>query len=82
MFHKFDSASGLDEAVAAMDGAVKPGLVRAAGCSNFTAQQLTAAMEARGCTVLSNYDLAAPGIAHDLLPVCVCENIGVKWVCA
>ena len=28
MFHKFDSASGLDEAVAAMDGAVKPGLMR------------------------------------------------------
>ena len=78
MFHKFDPATRLDEAVAAMDGAVKSGLVRAAGCSNFTAQQLTAAIEVsrlaglhRFEAIQSNYNLAAPGIAHDLLPVCV-----------
>ena len=76
MFHKFDPATRLD-------GAVKSGRVRAAGCSNFTAQQLTAAVEVsrlaglnRFEAVQSNYDLAAPGIIQDLLPVCVRQNIG------
>lgn len=84
MFHKFDAATALDESVAAMDEAVKSGGARAAGCSNFTAPQLRATVEA--CRVggfhcidaiESNYNLAAPGIAQDLVPLCVRENIGV-----
>lgn len=47
-------------------------------------EEAVAAMEAsrlaglqRFEAIQSNYNLAAPGIAHDLLPVCVRENIGV-----
>ncbi len=84
MYHKFDADTPVEEAVTAMDDAVKSGQVQATGCSNYSAVQLSSALEAAGSAglnrfevVQANYNLAAPGIALDLLPLCVRENIGV-----
>ncbi|MEO8129494.1 MAG: aldo/keto reductase [Bryobacteraceae bacterium] len=82
MFHRFDPETPMEEAVAAMDDAVKSGRAHACGCSNFSAVQLRTLLEiarAGGITgpaaIQSNYNLAAPGIAEELLPLCVREKI-------
>ena len=79
MFHRFDPDTPVEEAVAAMDDAVKSGGARTGGYSNYTAAQLQAALGVGGmrpAAIQSIYNLAAPGINEDLLPLCVREKIG------
>jgi aryl-alcohol dehydrogenase-like predicted oxidoreductase len=84
LYHSFDTATPIDESAAAADQCVRQGLARAVGCSNHTAEQLAAALEAsrrqglaRFEAIESNYNLAAPDIESDILPLARREGLGV-----
>ncbi|MFN7919939.1 MAG: aldo/keto reductase [Bryobacteraceae bacterium] len=84
LYHQFDANSPVAEAAEAADEGVRRGFVRAAGCSNYTGAQLTAALDeararsfARFEVVENNYNLAIRDIETDLLPVTQRESIGV-----
>lgn len=77
MFHSFDPASPLQQAMEAMAAAVDSGRVRIAGCSNFSAAQLAQAQafaEAGGMPRLEviqpPYNLVRREIEQDTLPWC------------
>jgi 1-deoxyxylulose-5-phosphate synthase len=77
LFHSFDASNPLEEGLAAMTLAVKSGKIRVAGCSNFTAEQLTSALELserHGWTRMEitqpHYNLVAREAGSDLLPLC------------
>jgi aryl-alcohol dehydrogenase-like predicted oxidoreductase len=83
LFHSFDDKTPLEEAVGAMDEAVKSGLIRCAGCSNFSGQQLRDALEISSRLQLARLEvieaicnLAAREAETDLLPLCREEQIG------
>jgi aryl-alcohol dehydrogenase-like predicted oxidoreductase len=84
LFHRYVADCPLDEAMAAMDGVVGAGLARTGGCSNFNFEQLARSFEIarrdglRPLQVIeNNYNLAAPQIAEEILPLTVRENMGV-----
>jgi len=84
LFHRYFAATPLEEAVAAMDAVVSSGLARAGGASNFNFEQLRDAVEIsrrnglRPFQVIeNNYNLAAPDLARQILPLTRREHIGV-----
>ena len=77
LFHSFDSSNPLEEGLEAMTKAVTSGKIRVAGCSNFTAEQLTSALglsERHGWTRMEitqpHYNLVTREAERDLLPLC------------
>ena len=84
LYHQFDPKTSADEGAAAADHCVKTGRARAVGCSNYTGEQLAAALEAsharngaRFEVIESNYNLAVPDIETDVLPIAQEHSIGV-----
>lgn len=84
LLHAFDSNTPLEESLGAMGEAIRMGKVRHAGCSNFTAGQLSEAMglarsgAARLEFAQFNYNLAFRDAESDLLPLCRSQGIGVQ----
>ena len=83
MFHRFDTEATLEEALEAMEEAQTSGLIRCAGCSNFTAGQLRDALDASRRLGLRRLEvieaicnLAARDAERDLLPLCREEQVG------
>ena len=77
LFHSFDSSNPLEEGLEAMTIAVKSGKIRVAGCSNFTAEQLTGALdlsERHGWTRMEitqpHYNLVTREAEKGLLSLC------------
>lgn len=84
LFHSYDPHTPLELAMEAMTAAIDSGKVRAAGCSNFSGEQLGRALQisrSRGLTRLEvvqpMYSLVAREIESDLLPLCRAEQVGV-----
>src|SRR5207253_6623893 len=84
LFHSYDAATPLEEALEAMTRVVQSGKVRVAGCSNFTAEQLRSALElsqsdglVRLEVIQPNYSLVCREIEQDLLPLCRAQGIAV-----
>jgi aryl-alcohol dehydrogenase-like predicted oxidoreductase len=84
LFHRYVTETPLQEAIAAMDSVVRSGLARAGGASNFSFEQLSCALEiSRGNglrrfeVIENNYNLAAPDVAREILPMAARERIGV-----
>jgi 1-deoxyxylulose-5-phosphate synthase len=79
LYHSYDSDTPVEESVAAMDGALSSGLVRAGGCSNYSGAQLEAALRLKRVfeVIESNYSLVARDIQRDVLPAARRHSIGV-----
>jgi aryl-alcohol dehydrogenase-like predicted oxidoreductase len=84
LFHSYDSNTPLEEALEAMTRVIRAGKVRAAGCSNFSADQLRAALEisrqkglARMEVTQPNYNLVCREIEQDLIPLCREQEVAV-----
>lgn len=84
LYHSYDEGTPVDEAVAAMNEVVRSGHVRVGGCSNYSGEQLTAAVEyaerngmARFGALENSYSLAAREIETDAMPVCRKFGVGV-----
>lgn len=82
LFHSFDSTNPLEEGLEAMTTAVKNGTIRVAGCSNFSAEQLSNALDLskrHGWTRMEitqpHYNLVTREAEKDLLPLCRQEQI-------
>lgn len=82
--HVWDESTPLDETLGALTALVEQGKVRHIGCSNYSAPQLSAALElsntagfSRLVSVQPPYNLVQRDIEADLLPLCAAENIGV-----
>ena len=82
LFHSFDSTNPLEEGLEAMTTAVKNGTIRVAGCSNFSAEQLSNALDLskrHGWTRMEitqpHYNLVTREAERDLLPLCRQEQI-------
>ncbi|MDE2717478.1 MAG: aldo/keto reductase [Chloroflexota bacterium] len=72
------------ETLAAMTEEVAAGRTRAIGCSNFSAEQLSEALDASAANGLSRFDviqppysLALPDADEDIFPICEREQIAV-----
>lgn len=83
LFHSFDLKTTLEESLAAMQEARRSRLIRAAGCSNFTLDQLRQAAEVSACMGLDRlevtetiYNLADREAEKDILPFCKGQDIG------
>jgi aryl-alcohol dehydrogenase-like predicted oxidoreductase len=73
--HRPDPSTPIEETMGALDDLVQQGKVRAIGCSNFSAAELTAAQDAAMCATLTpfvscqdEYSLLARGIERELIP--------------
>jgi aryl-alcohol dehydrogenase-like predicted oxidoreductase len=82
--HSWDQHAPLEETLAALDELVRAGKVRYAGCSNFTAEHVGAALALGGArgrprmqSVQPVYNLALREIERELLPLCRAEGVGV-----
>lgn len=82
-YHRPDGVTPIAETLAALDELVREGLVRAIGCSNFTAAELEEAERvardrglARFVTLQNEYSLVERGIEADVAPAC--ERLGVS----
>ena len=82
--HVWDESTPLEETLGALTSLVQQGKVRHIGCSNYSATQLTAALElshtaefSRLVSVQPPYNLVQRDIEADLLPLCAAEKIGV-----
>lgn len=82
LFHSFDRQTPLAQALTAMDGVRRAGLIQAAGCSNFTAAQVREALDLgrslnlpRLEAVEGIYNLVARDAENDLLPLCRAEQL-------
>jgi aryl-alcohol dehydrogenase-like predicted oxidoreductase len=83
--HFPDSATPLAETLGAMQELVQEGLVRAIGCSNFTAGQLREADKlarisgrSRFAVVQNNYNLLEREAEQDVLPLC--RELGIVFI--
>lgn len=83
-FHLWDPDTPLEESLAGLDDAVRAGLVKAVGCSNFAAWQLCKSLwmqDVRGylpfCSIQPIYSLARREIEAELLPLCASEGTGI-----
>lgn len=75
LYHQFDAATPYEEAALAAEYALRSGLTRAMGCSNYTAAQLENALRhGRFDLIESNYNLA---VRDDALPVAQREGLGI-----
>lgn len=84
LLHTFDGGTPLEESLEALAEAREEGLIGAAGCSNFTVEQLEQALSicrTMGLTRLESvepiYNLANRSIEQDILPFCEREKLGV-----
>ena len=82
--HVWDESTPLEETLEALTMLVQQGKVRHIGCSNYSASQLTAALElsnhsglSRMVSVQPPYNLVQREIEGAMLPLCTAENIGV-----
>jgi len=82
--HVWDESTPLEETLEALTTLVQQGKVRHIGCSNYSVQQLEAALAlsntagfSRLVSVQPPYNLVQRNIEADLLPLCAAENIGV-----
>jgi aryl-alcohol dehydrogenase-like predicted oxidoreductase len=83
LFHSFDGSMPLEQALEAMDEVQRSGLVRAGGCSNFSAAQLREALDLTRRLNLHRLEvvegicnLAVRDAEKSLLPLCRKEDIG------
>jgi aryl-alcohol dehydrogenase-like predicted oxidoreductase len=83
--HKPDPETPIDETLGALDGLLRQGKVRAIGCSNFSAEQLSEAdrvAHENGLgrfTVLQNhYSVLRRDDDEDVLPLC--RELGVSYI--
>jgi aryl-alcohol dehydrogenase-like predicted oxidoreductase len=81
--HQWDASTPVEETMTALDGFVRSGKVRYAGCSNFTAAQIVesqwAAQRSGGTPFISSqsqYSLLARSIEAEILPTCRRHGIG------
>ena len=84
LFHFADPSVALEEALEALTDAIQEGKIRVAGCSNFSADCLSRALdisERQGLTrlriVQPMYNLAAREIEPELLPLAVKRDVAV-----
>ncbi|MGA2328009.1 MAG: aldo/keto reductase [Bryobacteraceae bacterium] len=84
MLHSFDASVPMEETLEGLTQAVEEGRTRFAGCSNFSAAQLTTALlisETHGFTRLRViqpiYNLVEREIESELLPLARAQDIGV-----
>jgi len=82
--HIWDESTPLEETLSALTQLVDQGKVRSIGCSNYSSEQLSAALALSADTGLSRmaavqppYNLVQRDIEADLLPLCSSESIGV-----
>jgi aryl-alcohol dehydrogenase-like predicted oxidoreductase len=80
-YHAPDGVTPIAETLAALDGVVQQGKVRAIGCSNFIAEQLAEADEAAGtksrfCALQNQYSLLERDADADVLPLCRERDVG------
>ena len=76
--HSFDVFTPLDETVRAFDKLKKQGKIRYYGTSNFSVEQLRAAVAVGDFdTVQPKYSLMVRQIEKDILPFCVANDLGV-----
>jgi aryl-alcohol dehydrogenase-like predicted oxidoreductase len=82
-YHRPDGTTPLEETLAALDELVREGLVRAIGCSNFSAGELEEAERisrerglARFVTLQNEYSLLQREIEAEVAPAC--ERLGVS----
>jgi 1-deoxyxylulose-5-phosphate synthase len=69
--HEFDPDTSLEETMAAFDQLLAQGAIGAYGVSNFTDEQLEAALDAGQPSVVQNsYSLLERGDERDVLPLC------------
>jgi aryl-alcohol dehydrogenase-like predicted oxidoreductase len=77
--HEFDPEVPMSESFGALDEACTSGVIRAYGVSNFSAQQLAAALAAGTPEVIqNNYSLLARQDETELLPLCVQQEIAFQ----
>jgi aryl-alcohol dehydrogenase-like predicted oxidoreductase len=83
--HTPDPETPIAETLGALDALLQAGKVRAIGCSNFSAEQLTEADRvarelgtARFTVIQNQYSLLARGDDEDMLPLC--RELGVAYV--
>ena len=82
-YHRPDGQTPIGETLAALDELVREGVVRAIGCSNFSAGELEEAERvarerglARFVTLQNEYSLLERGIEAEVAPAC--ERLGVS----
>ena len=82
-YHRPDGVTPIAETLAALDELVREGVVRAIGCSNFSAAELEEADRvarqrelARFVTLQNHYSLLERGIEAEVAPAC--ERLGVS----
>jgi aryl-alcohol dehydrogenase-like predicted oxidoreductase len=82
--HGWDVLTPIEESLRALDDLVRQGKVRYIGCSNWAARQLMKALCLARENKLSQfvslqayYSLAGRDLEHELLPLCLEENVGV-----
>jgi aryl-alcohol dehydrogenase-like predicted oxidoreductase len=82
-YHRPDGRTPIGETLAALDELVREGVVRAIGCSNFSAGELEEAERearerglARFVTLQNEYSLLERGIEAEVAPAC--ERLGVS----
>ena len=85
LFHAADPQTPIAESLEAIGTAIRAGKVRFAGCSNFSADQLRAALDAADADALPrldvtqfNYNLAVRDAEEALLPLCRERRVGVQ----
>jgi aryl-alcohol dehydrogenase-like predicted oxidoreductase len=83
LFHRFDLQNSLGESLSAMHDAERSGAIRAAGCSNFSAAQISQALEVSerlgiGRLQVSEtiFNLIDRGAESDILPLCREQQVG------
>jgi aryl-alcohol dehydrogenase-like predicted oxidoreductase len=83
LFHRFDTQNPLDESLSAMHEVQQSGAIRAAGCSNFSAAQISQALETSGRLGISRlqvsetiFNLIDRGAENDILPLCKEQQVG------
>jgi len=82
--HGWDVLTPVEESIRALDDLVRQGKVRYIGCSNWAARQLMKALclardhnMSQFVSLQPYYSLAGRDLEHELLPLCLEENIGV-----
>ena len=82
--HGWDVLTPIEESLRALDDLVRQGKVRYIGCSNWAARQLMKALclarennMSQFVTLQAYYSLAGRDLEHELLPLCLEENVGV-----
>jgi aryl-alcohol dehydrogenase-like predicted oxidoreductase len=85
LFHAPDLTTPIAESLEALGGATRAGKVRVGGCSNFSAEQLAAALDAAELNALPrmeatqfNYNLAVRDAERALLPLCQQRGVGTQ----